>query len=251
MSFDAELLYAFLIVFVRCSAMLVASPMFGAQSTPLPVRIFATLAIAASLTLALKPESGTLPKDAYDLASAVLHEAIIGVMLGALASLVMQAAQMGGTFIDLQIGLGSSQILNPVEGVPVSVVSQFKSMLCLVIFLGIDAHHVLLGAFAASFDAAPASTDWLSIREGVVALVGQMSMVALQIAAPVAAVSFIVDAALGIVNKAVPQMQVFMVGMPAKLAMGFLTLSLALPPLVGVIRSGVDNAFVNVAPLLR
>lgn len=251
MSLDAAFLYSFLIVFVRCSAMLVVSPMFGAQSTPLPIRIFTTLAIAGALTFALKPSDGVVPSNLYDLAEAVVHEAIIGVLLGSLAALIMQAAQMGGAFLDLQIGLGSSQIMNPTEGVPVSVISQFKNMLCLVLFLGIDGHHVLLNAFAASFQAAPSGTDWGLVQQGVIGLVGEMSLIALQIAAPVAAVSFIVDAALGIVNKAVPQMQVFMVGMPAKLAMGFLTLSLALPPLTGVIRSGVESAFTQVAPLLR
>ncbi|HMS54988.1 MAG TPA: flagellar biosynthetic protein FliR [Fimbriimonadaceae bacterium] len=251
MSLDAAFLYAFLVVFVRCSAMLMVSPMFGAQSTPLPIRIFTTLSISGALTLALKPSVGPVPSGLYELATAVLHEAIIGVLLGSLAALIMQAAQMGGAFLDLQIGLGSSQIMNPVEGVPVSVVSQFKNMLCLVLFLGIDGHHVMLNAFAASFQSAPGGADWMLIQQNVVSLVGEMSLIALQIAAPVAAVSFVVDAALGIVNKAVPQMQVFMVGMPAKLAMGFLTLSLALPPLTGVIRSGVETAFTQVAPLLR
>lgn len=244
MSFDSALLYAFFLVFVRCSAMLLVSPMFGAQTTPLQVRIFTTLAIAGALTCALKPAIGPVPLELYSLAAAVLKEALAGLLIGTFMSLVLVAAQMGGAIIDMQMGLGMSQMLNPLTGVPVTVVSQFKFMLALVVFLSIDGHHQMILAFARSYQTMPAlGYDSLpALKTGLVGLIGQISLLSLQLAAPVLAVSLIVDAGLGIVNKAVPQMQAMLVGLPAKVIMGMLALSFGLPTLTGTVSRGVGLA---------
>src|SRR5579862_6543187 len=249
MSFDSALLYSFVLVFVRCSAMLLVSPMFGAQTTPLQVRIFTTLAIAGALTCALQPASGPLPADLYTMAAAVLKEALAGLLIGIFMSLVLQAAQMAGGIIDMQMGLSMSQELNPLTGVSVTVISQFKYMLALVLFLTMNCHHQMILAFARSYQTMPALTyDSIpAVRSGIVSLVGSLSLLALQMAAPVIAVSMIVDAGLGMVNKAVPQIQAMLVGLPAKMILGMLALSLGLPAMATAISSGVNVAFVELA----
>jgi flagellar biosynthetic protein FliR len=244
MAFDAALLYSFLLVFIRCSAMLLVSPIFGAQNTPVQVRVFTTLAIAGALTCALKPAIGPVPADTYVLVGAVIKEALAGMLIGVFMSLILQAAQMGGAIIDMQMGLGMSQALNPLTGVPVTVISQFKFLLALVLFLTMNCHHQMIIAFARSYEAMPAlSYDALpAVRDGIVTLITQLSLLALQMAAPVLAVSMIVDAGLAIVSKAVPQMQAMLVGLPAKVIMGMLILSVGLPALAGGISTGVGVA---------
>src|SRR5690349_5299798 len=111
MTFDPALLFAFLLVFVRCSAMLLSSPMFGAQNTPVQVRVMTTLAIAGALTLVLKPKMGPVPTEMYSLAAAVLAEAVAGIVIGLSMSLVLQAAQIAGSILDLQLGLSLSQAI--------------------------------------------------------------------------------------------------------------------------------------------
>jgi flagellar biosynthesis protein FliR len=244
MAFDPALFYAFILVFIRCSAMLLVSPMFGAQNSPVQVRIFTTLAIAGALTCALKPAIGPLPGDIYSMAAAVLKEVVAGLLIGTFMSLVLQGAQMAGSIIDMQMGLSMSQTLNPLTGVPVTVVSQFKYMLALVIFLSMDCHHLMIIAFAKSYETMPPLSyeSIPAIQTGMVALLVQLSLIALQLAAPVLAVSLIVDAGLGIVSKAVPQMQAMLVGLPAKVIMGMLALSIGLPAMTGAISSGVGSA---------
>ena len=117
MTMDAALMWAFLLVFVRCSAMLLSSPIFGAQSTPVQVRVFTTLAISACLTFAVGPKVGPLPSDAVTMAAGVAQEVAVGLLLGAFCNLVLQAVQMAGSFLDLQMGLSMSQALNPMTGV--------------------------------------------------------------------------------------------------------------------------------------
>lgn len=244
MSIDAALFYAFLIVFVRCSAMLLSSPVFGAQNTPLMVRIFTTLALAAALTCTIKPNIGPPPADMYSLALAIMHEAIAGILIGAFMTMVLHAAEIAGSFLDLQMGFGLSQALNPITGVPVTLMAQFKMFLCMVVFLSINAHHVMLAAFVHSYDTMPmpSMASMPGIQATFVGMITQMFLIALQIAAPVTAVSIVVDAALGVINKAVPQMQTLIVGMPAKIIMGLLVVSVTLPALASSVQYGVDQA---------
>lgn len=172
-----------------------------------------------------------------------LHELVIGLLIGSFFQLVLQAIQMAGSMIDLQMGLSSSQTLNPVSGVPVTVIAQFKYMLAIVVFLSVGAHHTVIQAFVASYTLAPPSSaiSMPSVQTGLIDLVQGFSLMAVQVAMPIAAVSFIVDAALGLVNRAVPMVPVFLIGLPAKIMLGLITVSVALPAIASGVRAGVDQ----------
>ncbi len=251
MTLDSGLLWAFLLVFVRCSAMMLSSPVFGAQTTPIHIRVLTTMCLSGALTIALRPGLGQPPADLYPFIASIGNEMLAGLLIGSLVSLAFSAFQMAGGLLDLQVGFGASQVLNPATGVPSTLLSQFKYMLAVVVFLSLSGHHVLLRAFVGSYDAMPTFdvAGMQAIQVDLVALVTQSSLLAIQIAAPVAAVGFVVDAALGIVNKAVPQMQVLAVGMPAKIAMGVVALSVALPMMAASVSSAIELASSHLAKL--
>ncbi len=83
MAFDAALMFSFLCVFVRCSAMFLSSPIFGAQSTPVVIRVMTCMAISGALTFALGKHVGPPPEDLYGFVMAVGHEVIAGLLIGA------------------------------------------------------------------------------------------------------------------------------------------------------------------------
>lgn len=242
---NEALLYAFLLVFVRCSAMLLSSPVFGGQNTPLPVRIFTTLSISAAITLVVNPAKAAVPTNLGDLSMALANEAVSGLLIGSFMSLVLQAAQMAGSIMDFQLGLSMSQVLNPVNGVSVTILAQFKFMLGAVLYLCMDGHHQMLIAFANSYHTMPALgvSTMPQLGSGILGLIGAISILALQIAAPVIAVSLVLDAALGLINKAVPQMPAMLIGMPAKTLIGMIAVAVSLPALATGIQSGVGYGF--------
>lgn len=244
MKLDTAAFYTFFLIFVRCSGMVVAAPVFGAMNIPVRIRVSIAGALAFTLTALLQPKIGTPPADMVSFALAVGNEALSGLLIGGFFALVAQAAMMAGAFIDLQLGLGLSQALNPVAGVPVSVIGQFKYMLCLVVFLCADAHHLMLASLVESYSSMPTLSASMmpALQQNILDLVGKLSLLALQMAMPVIAVSFIVDAGLALINKAVPQMQSFFVGMPVKIGLGLLALTLALPAMTVGVRSGVEHA---------
>lgn len=243
MSADYATLHAALLVFVRISAALMSAPGFGSKSLPVNIRIMVGVALAGALTAMLRPKVAPVPADLGVLVLQVGTEAASGLLIGYAMSLAVEAATIAGNFLDAQIGLSMSQILNPVDGVPTSIIGQVKSMLALVVFLTLDAHHIVLGAIVRSYDAPPPSLDSLpAILHGVQGLLVMAFSVSLQIAAPALGVSLIVDAALALLSRAVPQLQPLQIGMPAKIAAGLLAVTFALPTLVGGVSYGVDAA---------
>ncbi|MBX7131192.1 MAG: flagellar biosynthetic protein FliR [Fimbriimonadaceae bacterium] len=251
MKLDAALVWAFALVFVRCGAMLLSSPIFGG-STPAQVRVGLTTMVALALTPVLRPYLGEVPPHLYGMASAVAYEALIGLLIGSCLQMLMMGAQMAGALLDIQIGLGTIQIFNPLTQTPVSLFAQFKFLLALVLLLLMNGHHLMFQAFVASYQYAPlTASDLPHVQQGLLNLVGSICLLALQIAAPVAGVCVVVDAAAGIVNKSVPQMQAFMVTMPAKIMLGIVAMSLTLPAMTTAVQSGVEHTFRVVEGMLK
>lgn len=236
MTLDSNFLIALLAVFLRASAMVLISPLFTGTGTPTKVRVFFSVALALALAPAL---SGAIPvpSNLYDLAAIAVEEVAFGLILGFLVQMVMLAAQVAGSFLDLSIGLGLASILAPNASIPGSIIARFKYFLALVLFLSLDGHHLMIQAMLAGYRVqVPLGGE--VVYQMMLTGVWQMSLIALQIALPVAAVSVVVDACFGIISRAVPQINVLIAGISGKMLIGILALSLSLPTLaVGVSRS--------------
>ncbi len=227
--------------------MLLSSPLFGG-ATPLFVRLGMSSVLSLALIPILQPYIGPAPVELYLLAAAVVHEVLSGLLIGTMLQILLLAAQMAGSFLDLQVGLGAAHLFNPMLNAPTTLLSQFKFMLALVLLLLTNGHHLMFQAFVQTYGngAGLGVASLPGVRMELVSFIGQMCMLSLQIAAPVAAVSVVVDAATGIVNKAVPQMQAYVVALPAKIIMGILALALGLPLMVTAVQSGVEHTFTSV-----
>lgn len=241
------LIFAFFCVFVRCSAMMLSSPVFGAQTTPVMVRVMTTLALSGAVTAVVQPQIGPVPADLGSLLVRVASEVVAGLLIGNFMTLALQAVQIGGSFTDMQTGLSSGQVMNPINGVQSTILAQFKFMLSVVVFLSMDGHHMLLQAMVASYGATPNAQ---AIQAGLVPLLSTMFMVALQIALPALGVGLLVDSSLGLVNRAVPQFQAVQIGLPAKLAVGLITVAIGLPAVTSGTKTMTDAALTSLAPVL-
>jgi flagellar biosynthetic protein FliR len=247
LSMDA--LFGLFTVFVRCSAALMSSPLFGSQNTPVQIRVFTSFALSLAISVAVKTEIGHAPANFGALVLAFANEVAAGLIIGVLMQVVIQVAMMAGALLDVQIGLGMSQTLNPILGIPVSVLGQFKMMLGLMIFLAMNGHHFVIKAIINSYSVAPTLTlsDAGLLKNGLVYLLSHGMMLSVQIAAPVLGVSMIIDAALGVMAKALPSLQPVQIGAPVKLAAGIAAVSLCLPALVAATNSGVEQSYQMIA----
>jgi len=216
-------------IFARFSAMLASAPLLSSRSVPAPVRVGLGGALALVLTPLMPPVP---PPDGAALAAGVIKEVAVGLALGWIASLFFSSVEMAGEWLDLQGGFQAGQLMNPVTETETAAMGNFTHLLAGIVFLGCGGHALLLKAAARSLTITPPGAlrlhvggagDWTT-------LVTQVVWLAVQLAAPVASALFLAEIAVGLMNRAMPQVNVMMLTLPAKsmLALGALALSVPL-----------------------
>lgn len=248
MRLDSHFVYALLSLFCRCTTMLISSPVPG-QSVPVKIRVLLGLVFSFCLLPVVQHLVPPVPVDMASFALSVCRDVSIGLLIGGFLQLLVASAQVAGAFMDVQIGTGSAQIFNPYLGAAATPVAQFKMMLTVLLVFLLNGHRMMISAFAQSY--AMPGPNLASVQAQFLAFISQTAMLSLQIAAPVAGVTIVIDMAAGIVNKAVPQTQPFLISLPAKLAAGMVAMAVGLPALATAVDFGLDTAFDKIGHVLQ
>lgn len=258
-----------LLIFARFGALLFSAPLLGGKNVPNPVRLGLSALLAATLTPLLPPAR---IDSAVVLILALGKEVLFGLALGWTASMFFASVQMAGEWLDLQSGFQASQILNPAFDTHNALVGSFSTMLAGVVFLGTGAHATMLRAAVTSFTVSPPGSLRLGgapLAEGRHALHGpghihggaalagadcmtlltQVVWISVQLAAPVAAALFLAEIAIGLINRALPQVNVLMLTLPVKAVATVSLIALLVPVLASVMGAGfaqLGPAFMHV-----
>ncbi|MBB5047515.1 flagellar biosynthetic protein FliR [Rhodopseudomonas rhenobacensis] len=223
-SFLPALAAAFMLVFARIAAMVMLMPGFG--ETNIPTRI--KLAIALVLTLVILP----LHRSDYNvdmtsltpLIVLMLHEIVIGIVLGATARVTLSALQVAGSVIAQQLGLGFVTSVDPTQGQQGAVIGNFLTLLGLTLLFATDTHHLVIAALNDSYRIfSPgefmSSGDVASLATQAFAAAFKIGM---QLSAPFLVFGLVFNIGLGVLARLMPQMQVYFVGVPLSIFAGFL-----------------------------
>jgi flagellar biosynthetic protein FliR len=228
----------FILIFMRIAAMVFMAPIFGSEL--IPVRLKASLAVVIAFLLFqwVKVLQPVPPLSLCDLALALSGEFALGASLGYMFSLIFSAVMLAGQVGGFQMGFGIANVIDPLSSNQLSVISLFKNVIALLVFLSINAHHWILWILAESFDRIPLMNFFLSANhvERIIQLVGQMFLIAIKIAAPFMAVSLFTSVAMGLIARTVPQINVFIVGFPLQIAVGLFALGVSLPFIISYLQ---------------
>ncbi|MDP5008874.1 MAG: flagellar biosynthetic protein FliR [Glaciimonas sp.] len=234
---------AFLWPFVRMLALISTAPIFSESKVQRPLKV----ALAALLAFALVPTLGPMPD--VPLFSApgfwiIIQQVLIGSAMGFTMKLVFAAVQAAGDYIGLQMGLSFASFFDPGSGGQTVVLSRILNMLALLIFLALDGHLLLIATLAESFHILPISDGPLSSAGWyTLALAGsQVFSMGLMLALPLIAALLTINLAMGILNRASPQLSIFAVGFPVTLLAGLLMLQMIMPHLAQFLEQGFANA---------
>lgn len=224
---------AYLWPFFRIGAALSAAPIFGARFVPVRVRLL----LAFMLTLVISPLIPPVPAlDPLSIGGVLvtLQQILIGAAMGFALHLIFSAIVHAGQIIALQMGLGFASLVDPQNGVQVPVLSQFYLVLASLVFLALDGHLAIIEALVDSFRTMPISPSGIAVAGlwGLVAAASQMFAGALSIALPAVTALLLVNFAFGVMARAAPQLNIFSIGFPLSLILGFAALMLTLPSLV-------------------
>ncbi|MBI5007580.1 MAG: flagellar biosynthetic protein FliR [Nitrosomonadales bacterium] len=236
---------AFIFPLARILALIASAPVLGNRQ--IPVRIKVGLAVAITMIVAPTLD---IPTD-LDPASAqgvlvLIQQIVAGLTMGFAMRLVFTAVEMAGDLAGMQMGLGFATFYDPQNATYLPVIAQFLGIIAALTFLAMDGHLYMLAALVESFHSFPIAvgTPSAGAFRTLVEWGGAMFSHALQLSLPLIGALLITNLALGILTRSAPQLNIFAVGFPVTLAVGFIALMLVLPflaPLLGTfVREGLD-----------
>lgn len=216
----------------RILAMIASSPVLG--NTQIPARVKVGLSVLLAIIIA--PTIGEMPPVAVGSPQGLLimvQQVIIGVAMGFTMRLIFTAVEMAGELAGLQMGLGFASFFDPMNSSYTPVVARWLGMIAVLAFLAMNGHLYMLSALAESFHTLPIGS--MMPEKGFYEVAnwgGSIFAYGLQISLPLLAALLTANIGLGILTRAAPQLNLFAIGFPITLAIGFLVLALSMPHFV-------------------
>jgi flagellar biosynthetic protein FliR len=222
---------SFLLLFVRCLAFFGLGPLLSDRKIPNQVKILAAGATAVALFPTMNLRGWVVEQSLLGYAVLIGKEVLLGAALGIVSSFVFMAVRMAGSLMGIQMGFSIANVYDPSTSSEISLIAQMQELLAVFLFLLVDGHHLFLRALAFSLERVPPGpgVHLNTLIGAVVPMAGVMFLTTVQVGAPVLGALFLTDAALGFVARAVPQMNVFIVGIPVKIGVGIVLLVVTAP----------------------
>ncbi len=228
-------LVAFLSVLGRVAGAVLSSPFFRRGQVPVMIRAALCLTLSLFLTPLVGVEASRLDL-VFPLRLA--YEVLVGLLLGYLFTLVVSGVTMAGGLMDFEMGFGLAHVFDPNAGVFSSLLARFYTMLAVLIFLLAGGHHLLVVSIVASYRVFPAGglEFPLILSTAAAKAAAEVFVVAVRVAAPVVGALFVADVVFGLVARSVPQLNVFVLGIPLKVLLGLLAVAVTMPATVVFLR---------------
>lgn len=240
----------FLLVFVRMTGLFVVAPIFGRRNIPTYLKIGFSFFSALILVNTTAVQSFQYDESILAYTLLVMKEFIVGMSIGFIAYIAFTAIYVAGEIIDMQIGFGVVNVLDPVSNIQVPVTSNLYFIMSMLLLLSMNGHHVIIKALFDSFATLPLGTAVFdaSLADGLMAVFSTVFATGFKIAAPIVASILITDVTLGTVSRMVPQLNIFVIGMPLKIFVGLVILLITIPMFVSVMEmifKTMDGSMLN------
>ena len=238
----------FILMFIRVTALIVSSPIFGREMLPNILKISFCVAVtyvlfAANMDAVLPAYDGLI-----DFGVLCIKEMLFGLVLGFTTTLFFSAVQVSGQYIDMQMGFGMVNVLDAQNNVSVPITGNLLHIILIITFFGVNGHLKLIYILNSTFAQIPIGTVRLDPSIGMAALEVYILafLLAVHVAFPLIASGMMGEVTLGFIVRAVPQVNMFVVGLPLKIVIGFLMLLIMLPVYVNFTDVIFDRMFESI-----
>ena len=236
----------FLLLFVRITSLVVTAPVLGYEAVPVQVKVSLGLFLALVFYPLVSIHSPQIDTRLLPLVIVALKEVSVGLLLGFALSLIFAGARFAGDIIGLGMGFSLASVLDPESGQSTPLIGEFLYIVSMLLFLLLNGHHFVIEALQLSYAVVPIGGLSLNmlLAEGVIKLTGFVFIIAVKLAAPIVVALFLVDVGLGVLARVVPQMNVFIVSFPLKIAVGLAMLMTTGPMMIYVFKKlllGFEN----------
>jgi flagellar biosynthetic protein FliR len=242
----------FLLVLGRIGPLFVLAPLFSSRS--IPARAKGVCAVA--LTVGIAPIAlgrHTVPLDVGMFVELMLKEILVGLAYAFALAALFAAVSTAGSFLDTLIGFSYGALVDPVTGNQSAVLTQMYIFVGIGVLIAIGGDQLMIRGVARSYELVPLLEvpSLPALAGGAQSAFAQVFLSALELAAPVVLAIVITDAAFGVVSRVVPQLNVFAVGFPAKVAVGILVIGVSLPFAAGWIGDELQRSVATALQSLR
>jgi len=218
-----------LIPLVRILGFVAIAPFFGNKAISIPIKVSMGIFLAAIIS----PAAPAMPLiDVLSLNGVLIltEQMLIGFAIGFMVQIIFSAIELAGQISGMTMGFGFATSYDPQSAGTTVVIAELMGILALLIFLSMNGHLIMISALLESFYAFPVTSEPRMIDGMTIALWGaKLFSIALQLSLPIVATLLITNLALGILTKASPQLNIFGIGFPITLGVGFLVVMLMLP----------------------
>jgi len=240
---DPVQLRTYMLVLLRVSIFLLMFPIFSSAVFPATLKMGLAMVISLLFYSVVPVDLTRFPLDAISTGLLILAEAMVGLTLGLCLRIFFGSVQLAGQVIGFQMGFAMINVVDPQSGANVSIMDQLGYWVCVVVFLMLNGHHIIISALINSFELVPVGVFVMQkiLMVKLLDLAGGLFLLAIKIGAPVIAALFFVSVGFGLVSKFAPQMNVMIVAFPLKIVAGLFLFGLTLEIIVLVTREYVDG----------
>jgi len=231
--FSTGSIITFILVLSRLVGMLATAPLFS--TFPVPMRIKVALAALSAFIMypfIIQNSSYIIPDDMISLSILLFKETAVGLLIGFSASLIFTAVEIGGQILSIQMGLAIANALDPVTKQHTPIVGQFYLFISSIVFITLNGPQWLFSTIYDSYTSIPIGMDFsfsAKITEQLLFFAGHLFLIAFSIIIPIFSILFIKTILMGLVSKIMPQMNIFMIAMPAQIYVGLILMLLLMP----------------------
>ena len=250
-----EIWYKFLVCLARMAAMIGSLPIFTSSQAAFRLRLGVSFAITMLLLPGLDISFSDRQLTPVGFGMIILTETLLGLLLGLVIHLIFFAVRFGATVAGYQMGFAAAEILDPQHNQQVPLLAQFQNVLAVLIFLALDAHHIVIRVMVRSYKILPPGHIDFSGNAilFVLRMTGEMFVLGLQLIAPVLAVLMLSMFILGIMSRVFSQLQVFMLSFPVNISLALIVIGLSLSIVVGILEKefyGLQDRLLQVLQLV-
>ena len=236
--------------FLRVSGFMLIAPILGSAYIPAMIKVLIAFVITIFIFPLIEVPIGIDPLSIPGVLIAI-QQLLIGMTIGFIVQFVFNAIIIAGENIALTMGLGFAQLTDPVNGITIPIVSQTLTVIASLYFLALNGHIALVNVLINSFEYFTFSSVLsLDAINSILHWAGRMFIGAVLISIPAVTALLIVNIAMGLMTRVAPQMNIFSVGFPVTMMLGFIFILLSIPVVMNVFHSMLDDSFQFITTIL-
>lgn len=239
---DTAQMLALFLIFIRVTSFFALTKVFFPNGTPKTMKMFFALIFSITLFGGIDNKAVETITNNYILITYIISEITTGLILGLITNVAFEIVIMAGSLMDVHIGLSMINVLDPNSNINTSISGNLLHFIAMIVFFSINGHHMLIKSLIESFILVPLGQTIVS-GESMMALIEVISryfLIGLKIAIPIVLIIIITDICMGLISRAVPQINVMVLGMPVKILVGLIAIIVALPIIIKIFINGIS-----------